>query len=197
MGGAQVLRNGHILLTLAVSGDLVEVDQAGTVVWEASIAGSGFIFKAQDYPTNYSGYGPSLPFNYNVWRTAHFGSLGSLEGESGEDPDQDGRVNLVEYFLGSGPQEQDPSFNLNVGVNGIESEKALQVTYLRRANVSDVRGRFEFSRSLDPWLDESASIDFLEESLLKPGSQEEVSFEVDIEAQEERGFVRVQFEFVP
>ena len=79
----------------------------------------------------------------------------------------------------------------------MNSEKALQVTYLRRANVSDVRGRFEFSRSLDPWFDESASIDVLEETLLKPDSQEEVSFEVDIEAQEERGFVRVQFEFVP
>ena len=106
MGGAQVLRNGNILLTIAVSGDLVEVDQAGDVVWEAAIAASGFIFKAQNYPTNYSGYGPSLPFNYDVWRTAHFGSIGSLEGESGEDPDQDGRFIWWNIISGVGPKNR-------------------------------------------------------------------------------------------
>ena len=71
------------------------------------------------------------------------------------------------------------------------------MTYLRRANVSDVRGRFEFSRRLDPWLDESASAAFREESVLKPDSQEEASFEFDLDVSEERGFVRVTFESVP
>ena len=62
MGGAQRLGNGNILITLALTRTLVEVDQAGQIVWEETINNGGtFIFKAQNYKVSYSGF-QDLPF---------------------------------------------------------------------------------------------------------------------------------------
>ncbi len=62
MGSAQRLGNGNILITLALTRTLVEVDQAGQIVWEETISSGGnFIFKSQNYSVNYSGF-QNLPF---------------------------------------------------------------------------------------------------------------------------------------
>jgi len=62
MGSAQRLGNGNILITLALSRTLVEVDQTGEIVWEESISSGGtFIFKSQNYSVTYSGF-QNLPF---------------------------------------------------------------------------------------------------------------------------------------
>ena len=62
MGSAQRLSNGNILITLALSRTLVEVDQAGQIVWEEFINSDGnFIFKSQNYLVSYSGF-QDLPF---------------------------------------------------------------------------------------------------------------------------------------
>ena len=63
MGSAQRLGNGNILITLALTRTLVEVNQAGEIVWEEFISSGGnFIFKSQNYPVSYSGF-QDLPFN--------------------------------------------------------------------------------------------------------------------------------------
>lgn len=196
MGGAQVLANGNILITLALSAELVEVDPSGNVVWRTD-TGGGFIFKAQNYPINYAGYGPSLPFNYNVWRTAHFGGVGSLEGELEEDPDEDGRSNIMEYYLGSGPNETDLPFNLEVRIDESGDGARFVGNYTRLANVPDVQGRFEFSRNLDPWVDESAAINLNEVITPEANSREEASFQTTLEEGDARGFVRLLFETTP
>ena len=62
MGGAQRLGNGNILITLALTRTMVEVDQAGQIVWSETINNGGnFIFKAQNYKVGYSGF-QDLPF---------------------------------------------------------------------------------------------------------------------------------------
>ena len=62
MGSAQRLGNGNILITLALTRTLVEVDQAGEIVWQESISSGGnFIFKSQNYTVRYSGF-QDLPF---------------------------------------------------------------------------------------------------------------------------------------
>ena len=62
MGSAQRLSNGNILITLALSRTLVEVDQAGQIVWQEFINSDGnFIFKSQNYLVSYSGF-QDLPF---------------------------------------------------------------------------------------------------------------------------------------
>ena len=56
------LGNGNILITLALARTLVEVDQAGQIVWEEFISTGGtFIFKSQNYKVGYSGF-QDLPF---------------------------------------------------------------------------------------------------------------------------------------
>ena len=63
MGSAQRLSNGNILITLALRRTLVEVTQAGEIVWEEEItSGGNFIFKSQNYPVSFSGF-QNLPFN--------------------------------------------------------------------------------------------------------------------------------------
>ncbi|MDB2687301.1 aryl-sulfate sulfotransferase [Mariniblastus sp.] len=63
MGGAQRLSNGNILITLALSRTLVEVNEVGEIVWrETTNADGNFIFKAQAYRVSYAGF-QSLPFN--------------------------------------------------------------------------------------------------------------------------------------
>ena len=63
MGSAQRLGNGNILITLALRRTLVEVTQAGEIVWEEEItSGGNFIFKSQSYPVGFSGF-QNLPFN--------------------------------------------------------------------------------------------------------------------------------------
>ena len=63
MGSAQRLSNGNILITLALTRTLVEVDQAGEIVWQEFINdGGNFIFKSQNYSVGYSGF-QDLPFN--------------------------------------------------------------------------------------------------------------------------------------
>ncbi len=62
MGSAQRLSNGNILITLALTRTLVEVNQAGQIVWQEAItSGGNFIFKSQNYSVSYSGF-QSLPF---------------------------------------------------------------------------------------------------------------------------------------
>ena len=62
MGSAQRLSNGNILITLALTRTLVEVNQAGEIVWQEFIStGGNFIFKSQNYSVSYSGF-QNLPF---------------------------------------------------------------------------------------------------------------------------------------
>ena len=61
MGSAQRLSNGNILITLALSRTLVEVNPAGEIVWEETISSGSFIFKSQNYSVSYSGF-QDLPF---------------------------------------------------------------------------------------------------------------------------------------
>lgn len=62
MGSAQRLDNGNVLITLALTRTLVEVNQAGEIVWEEFISSGGnFIFKSQNYSVSYSGF-QDLPF---------------------------------------------------------------------------------------------------------------------------------------
>ena len=57
MGSAQRLSNENILITLALSRTLVEVNQAGEIVWEETINdGGNFIFKSQNYTVSYPGF---------------------------------------------------------------------------------------------------------------------------------------------
>ena len=61
----------------------------------------------------------------------------------------------------------------------------------------DVQGRFEFSRNLDPWVDESAAINLNEVSTPEANSREEASFQTTLEEEDTRGFVRLLFETTP
>ena len=57
MGSAQRLSNENILITLALSRTLVEVNQAGEIVWQETINdGGSFIFKSQNYTVSYPGF---------------------------------------------------------------------------------------------------------------------------------------------
>ena len=63
MGSAQRLSNGNIVITLSFTRTLVEVNEEGEIVWEATINDGGiFIFKSQSYSVSYSGF-QDLPFN--------------------------------------------------------------------------------------------------------------------------------------
>ncbi len=197
MGGAQVLANGNVMITLALTPELVEVDTNGIVVWRAEITGGGFIFKAQNYPIHYAGYGPSLTFDFDVWRAANFGGIESLDGDPEADPDADGRSNLMEYYLGSGPSELDPPFSLETSLSETESEQVLAFSYTRRANVPDVLGRFEFSRDLTTWGRELPSGPINEEVVADENSREAVSSKLFFATEDDRGFLRLLLEKAP
>ena len=110
MGGAQRLRNGNIVITLALSRTLVEVDgKNGDIVWQETISDGGvFIFKSQNYPVCYSGF-QDLPFNtfvsgdvnldgvVNLLDVAPFVSaLTGGDFQSEADVNCDGAVNLLD-----------------------------------------------------------------------------------------------------
>ena len=194
MGGAQVLANGHILLTLPLTPRLVEVDLEGEIVWDLTIPGGGFAFKAQNYPINYSGYGPSLPFNYEVWRAANFG-VAATDTPPSEDPDDDERSNLLEYYLGSNPLAENGIFPLSATFEQEASEILLSAQHSRRRNLTDAEGRLEFSRTLSPWLNEIDSLTLTEETTSQSDSQEKVTFEATLDT-ELRGFFRLAVELI-
>ena len=193
MGGAQVLSNGHILITLPLTPRFVEVDQEGNVVWDFTVPGRGFIFKGQNYPINYAGYGPSLPFNYEVWREANFGTAATNSSPS-EDPDDDGNSNLAEYYIGSNPLASNNPPLLPVAVERDGTNTLFRTNYTQRRNLVDIQAQLEFSRSLDPWFDESDTIPHSESQLTQSSALEEITFEATLDATHPRGFFRLNID---
>ena len=87
---------------------------------------------------------------YAVWRGQHFGE--SEEGALVEDPDLDGRVNLLEYYSGTDPLE----FNTE-GVILLEASTdgaSMNATVERNPEVTDVIATWEVSSDLSQWEDE-------------------------------------------
>ena len=195
MGGAQALSNGHILITLPLTPRFVEVDQEGNVVWDFTVPERGFIFKGQNYPINYAGYGPSLPFNYEVWREANFG-ITTTNSAPGEDPDNDGTPNLAEYYTGSNPLASNTPLALPSPIEQDGANTLFQTTYTQRRNLVDVQARLEFSRNLDPWIDESDTIPLSESISTQSNALEEVSFDAILDASDPRGFFRLTIDFL-
>lgn len=108
MGSAQRLGNGNILITLALTRTLVEVNQAGQIIWQEFISSGGtFIFKSQSYPVSYSGF-QDLPFNV-------------LKG----DVDLDGSVSFLDIapfisFLSAGDFQAQADTDCNGAVNFLD-----------------------------------------------------------------------------
>ena len=194
MGGAQKLRNGNILITLATIPRLVEVDSTGAIVWEETLPGGGFVFKAQNYPINYSGYGPSLPVNYDVWKTAHFGFGNVLGSDPTDDADEDGAVNLLEYYLGNNPRSGARSGEFSAEIEGAVDSKVLSVKFTRRSYVPDVNGKVEFSRNLASWLSEDESRIIRESVKTCADGLETVEWEIETAEGDMRDFVRLAVE---
>ena len=191
MGGAQKLGNGNLLLTLATQGQLVEVNLQGELVWTADIA-NGFVFKAQNYPISFAGLPSVLQVNYEVWRDAYFGT-GQAQGREPEDDlDLDGSANLLEYYAGSDPVDSSsrmillPEF-----ASGENGQQMLRVNFQRRIHRPDLVERFEFSRTLEPWVDEFSSVFLNEEVSRFNDSVEAVTVDVAIPSDGVRGFFRV------
>ena len=196
MGGAQVLRNGNVLITLPFGPSLVEVEPStGEVVWRVDLPAGGFVFKAQNYPISYVGYGPSLAINYDIWRDANFGTGEPLENGPNEDADSDGFSNLLEYYAGSDPQEGRSALTLCSDAAEVNGETAFSVNFERLTNVPDVSGRIEFSRTLDPWVDVSDSLNVTETVNACIDGTEDVMWLMPIE-DEERGFVRIAVDLI-
>ena len=196
MGGAQVLRNGNILITLPFEPRLVEVEPStGNVVWEAGLPPGGFVFKAQNYPISYVGYGPSLAINYDIWRDANFGDGEPLGSRPEDDADGDGSANLLEYYFGSGPQEESSSLLVCSDMDEVNGERVFSTSFERLTNAPDVDARIEFSRSLEPWVDVSDLLTMSQRVNPCADGTEEVVSEFLTE-DEERGFVRVAVDLI-
>lgn len=197
MGGAQVLGNGNILITLALNAELAEIDPAGNVVWETVISGGGFVFKAQNYPISFPGLPSTLLVNYGIWRDAHFGG-GQPQGSGPEDdPDLDGSANLVEYYAGTNPIESSSALLLEPEIIEAGDERNLSVAFQRRIFRPDVVEQIEFSRSLDPWVNELSSVLQGEEVNRFNDSTEAVTINIAIPADAPKGFIRVSLDTAP
>lgn len=106
---------------------------------------------------------------YEEWKAAHFTPAELLNPTiSGDfaDPDGDGRVNLLEYALGSDPRIVDalavnePTVSL---VNGM-----VAITYARVLAAADVIYRVEISSDLVTWTYGSAAVTFIQEGFGSP-----------------------------
>ena len=194
MGGAQVLGNGNILITLALDAELAEIDPQGNVVWETDISGGGFVFKAQNYPISFPGLPSALQVNYEIWQDAHFGE-GQPQGSGPEDdPDRDGSANLAEYYAGTNPTESSSSLLLEPEIIETGNDRNLSVTFQRRIFAPDIVEQIEFSRTLEPWVNEFSSV-FQGEAINRfNDSAETVTIDLAIPEDAPRGFIRVSLD---
>jgi len=82
-----------------------------------------------------------------AWAFANL--AGNPKGEPGQDADGDGRANLLEYFMKTGPGNDSDRgvFEIENGEDG----SLIEVTYQRARNLTDVTGGLEWSSDLKTW----------------------------------------------
>jgi hypothetical protein len=123
-----------------------------------------------NWNTRVRGFFTDPTTTYPAWRAAKPGLAGT-EGEPGEDPDFDGRINLHEYAFGSDPVAADappPGFP-KITVHGDDRV----VTFQRDLSLGDLSYVVETSTNLNDWTPVSSTISQLEgviETHLVPGS---------------------------
>lgn len=54
--GAEILPNGNIHITVGQEGRMFEIDNTGEIVWDYHIRNSGYIFRSEKYPLDYSAF---------------------------------------------------------------------------------------------------------------------------------------------
>lgn len=143
-------------------------------VWEASTGYHhlGSTLTVNNIATNALPIGGELPVlnfstiaeTYDAWKTRHFQSDQEASAPSA-DPDEDGRVNLLEYAIGSNPKVAEPGNYLNVSF----ADDVLFLSVAKGPGVKDVNYQVQSSSTLAPesWSDASVAILENSESLLR------------------------------
>jgi len=73
---------------------------------------------------------------YTSWAAAYFGTDAATDGAPGADPDHDGLVNRLEFFLGGNPKVQDAASILPTAAKSTSGPNALVFTF-RRNKIAD------------------------------------------------------------
>ena len=124
------------------------------------------------------------------WIDEKFGKGRNLAAIAGDnaDPDGDGVVNLLEYFMGLDPLLQDATNVMSVEYD--EDANALVCTYLRSKTAADVRGGVEASSDGTTWDTEGITRKVIEDL----GHAFVVEARVEVDDAEVRKFLRLKVE---
>jgi|GEM_PF-1319937 len=89
------------------------------------------------------------------WQQLNFGSTTAPNALSTADPDRDNLTNLLEYGLGTNPQQASPLSQPNFGMISVGTEQYLTLTFTRSAKATDVSMTVQVAGSPSAWSDGS------------------------------------------
>ena len=126
----------------------------------------------------------AVPETYNSWKTRNF-SLNPAAAALDGDPDADGRLNLVEYAVGSNPNSPDTGGYLDVSFDG----HAFFLTMKKGPGGNDVRYEVQGSPNLTPGSWSGSLVTVLENSPAR--------LRVRYDGTATSGFLRLNFSVAP